>query len=259
MKNKIVCLLACLVLFGCIRAGDYDLAPVRTKLVNSIRGYSIDYADNEEKLVGDESLRENNVVLNKSITVKKGDSILSDKTFDKKTYQNFVYRVNKKGVINTLTYPLKLDNKKDYLILGWVKIDGKKYSILESDIDDYVFLFDEDGNFYKRSGLIEDKNLKLLDEDLFIYPSDLKVMQIAKMRDEISNVKKGYEVKYGGLKLDRVWFDYLDYDKNNQNGGVFEKISFPNMPGLITINGVNMRVLDANEDTLTYIILSDDK
>jgi hypothetical protein len=79
------------------------------------------------------------------------------------------------------------------------------------------------------------------------------------MRDEISNVKKGYEVKYGGLKLDRVWFDYLDYDKNNQNGGVFEKISFPNMPGLITINGVNMRVLDANEDTLTYIILSDDK
>ena len=100
--------------------------------------------------------------------------------------------------------------------------------------------------------------MTLLDGELFVYPSDLKIMKIAKIRDEISNVKDGYEVKYAGTKLGRIWFDYLAYDLDNNNGGQFEKINFPNKPGLITINGKGLRVLNANDEAITFMILKVD-
>ena len=154
---------------------------------------------------------------------------------------------------------MKLDNKKEYDVVGWSKVDGVRYSLLDSGLDDYVFLFDEHGNFYNKAGKIDDGVLKILDEEIFVYPSDVKMQTIAKMRDEVSNVKNGYEVKYGGVKLDRIWFDYMDYDQDYNNGGEFEKISFPNKPGLIMLNGKGLRVLKADKDTITYMVLTDEE
>ena len=106
------------------------------------------------------------------------------------------YKPNKKGALQNQAFPMKIDNQKEYKILGWVTIDGVKYSILESDLDDYVFLFDKDGNFYKNAGVMDDGVLKLVDEEIFIYPSDLKMQNVVKTRDEISNIKTGYEVSF---------------------------------------------------------------
>ena len=257
MKNKIVCLLLCSVLAGCIRAGDYDLIPVRKKIFDSINGYAIDYIEYDEEFIGRQKQREHDYVLNKAVTVKKGDAILSDKTFDRDTYRSYVYKPNKKGVLQDQTYPLHLDNKKEYKILGWVTINNNRYALLDSGLDDYVYLFDEQGNFYNRAGKIDDGILKVLDAEVFAYQSDMKMMTIAKMRDEVSNIKEGYEVKYAGVKLDRIWFDYMDYDALNNNGGQFEKLSFPNKPGLIMINGKGMRILNADKDSITYMVLTD--
>ena len=90
-----------------------------------------------------------------------------------------------------------------------------------------------------------------------IYPSDMKMNTVVKYRDQISNVRNGYEVKYAGAKLDRIWFDYLAYDGSDSSGD-FEKISFPNKPGLISFNGKGLRVIKADDNSLTYMILKND-
>ena len=258
MKKKIVGLVICLALGGCLRAGDYDLMPVRTKILNAYTGYSIDFIEQDEELVSSSDEREHDYVLNKAITVEKGEAILSDKFFNRDMYRSYVYRPTKKGVLQNQSFPMKLDNRKEYKILGWTTVDGVRYALLESGLGDYVFLFDEKGNFYNRAGWIDDGVLKILDEEIFVYPSDMKMQIIAKMRDEVSNVKKGYEVKYNGIKLDRIWFDYLAYDADSDSGGRFEQISFPNKPGLITINGKGLRILKADDKSLTYMILQSD-
>ena len=259
MRIYVVILSLVVFLTGCIRAGDYDLLPVRKKIFSAVNGYSVDYNESDEEYIGSEGLRESDVVTNKAIAVKKGEALLSDKVFDRDTYRAYIYRPNKKGALNHYTYPIKLDNKKEYNVIGWVNIDGVRYSLLDSGLEDFVFLFDDSGKFYNRAGQIQDGILTILDAEVFAYPSDVKMLKIAKMRDEISNVKNGYEVKYGGTKLGRIWFDYMTYDLDDNNGGQFERINFPNKPGLISINGKGLRVLNADEDSITFMILKNDE
>ena len=258
MKNKIVALVLCGMLAGCLRAGSYDLIPVRKKIADSITGYQIDFVDQEEYFVASKNEREHDYVMNKAITVKKGEPLFSDKSFVRNIYSSVVYKPNKKGVLQNQSFPMRMDNKQEYKIIGWVNVDGVKYSILQSDLDDYVFLFDEQGNFYKKAGWIENGVLKLLDEEIFAYPSDLKMQSVVKTREEVSGVESGYEVRYDGVKLDRIWLDYMVYD-DNQISGNFEKLSFPDKPGLIMINGKGLRILKADNDTLTFMILKDDE
>ena len=64
MKKIIVCLLACLNLSACINAGDFDLLPIRRKILNLYKGHTIEFYDNEEALVGKERIHENDYQLN---------------------------------------------------------------------------------------------------------------------------------------------------------------------------------------------------
>ncbi len=258
MKNKIVCLILCSMLAGCLRAGSYDLIPVRKKIFDSMTGYSVDFADQNEQFVSSKIEREKGYTLNKAATVRKGDPILSDKVFSRNIYTTVIYKPNKKGALQNQAFPMKLDNRKEYKILGWVTIDGIKYSLLESNLEGYVFLFDQDGNFYKNAGWIDDGGiLKLLDEEIFVYPSGLKMQNVVSTREENGGIKQGYEVRFDGVKLDRVWFDYIVYDKADANDVRLERLNFPNKPGLIMINGKGLRILKADDDSITYMILTD--
>ena len=164
MKKIIVCLLACLNLSACVNAGDFDLLPVRKKIFNLYKGYAVDFYDNKEELVGNERIHENDYQLNKAVTVKKGEDVLSDTLMDKKTYQRFFIKFNKKGSLDNRIYPMNVNADDEYKIVGWTTIDGQKYSLVESPLDDYVFLFDEQGSLYDHGGKIIDD---LADEAFF--------------------------------------------------------------------------------------------
>ncbi len=256
--KKILSLICLLLVSGCIRAGDYDLVPVRKKILNMVNGYTINFADTEKMLLRSEDRREHNFVLNKALTVKKGETVLSDKFFVVDMYETIAYVPSKKGALQTTTVPTKLSNRQEYKILGTVSVDGAEYNLLPSGLDDYVFLFDNQGNFYNKAGWVDDGTLKLLDEDVFVYPSDLKMKKVIKNSMTSGKVYGGYEIKYGGVKLDRVWFDYLAFE-DDEDAGEYERISFPNKPGLIMINGNGFRILEASDDALTYMILTTDE
>ncbi len=255
--KKFLTVLACiLVITSCIRAGDYDLLPFRKSLINSIRGYKIsDFSDDVYK--GTENIRENEVVMNKALTARKGETILSDKIFDKSIYEKTIFMPNVTGTLQG-AFAMKLNARKTYSVDKWVKIDGVKYYLLYSNIGNSYFLFDDEGNFYEHEGIDREGTLQIMQEVVMRYPSNLKMTKTIETRDEISNVRNGYEVKYGGAKLDRIWFDYLTYDGSDSSGN-FEKISFPNKPGLITINGKGLRVISADDNKITYMVLKNDE
>lgn len=257
MRKIIVCLLACLNLSACINAGDFDLLPVRRKILNLYKGYSVNFYDNKEALIGKERIHENDYQMNKAITVKKGEDVLSDTLMDKRTYQRFFVKFNKKGSLDNRIYPMNVNADDEYKIVGWVTIDNDEYTLIESPLENYVYLFDSKGNLYEKGGKIVDNRLQLMEDTVFAYPTDLKIKVVNKMRDDVSNVKKGYQVKYGGIKFDRLFFDYLGFDSEDDTMGEFKQINFPNKPGLIVINGIGLRVLNASDNSITYMILID--
>mgnify|MGYP006916061777 CR=1 FL=1 len=252
-KNLLVCA-ALLLLSGCLRADHYDILPM-TGIADNLRSYSV-YNFNDETNTGNVTARDNEIVMNKALTVKKGEAVLSDKFYDKSTFEKLAFIPNKRGGLHSLTQQLLLNPREDYVPDKYTKIDGVRYYLLASPIDDFYYLFDDDGRFYESAAIIKNDNLFLIqDEEIMAYPTDLKMNKILKNREEISNVRKGYEVKYAGAELDRIWFDLLNYDGSDSKGK-FERISFPNQPGLITINGSGLRVLKADDDKITFMILS---
>lgn len=255
MKKYFAILVGVITLAACVRAGDYDLFPFRRSFVNSIRGYTIHDFD-DEIYKGTEDIRESEVMMNKALTVKKGEAVLSDKLFDRSSYEKTIFMPNINGTLQG-AFSLKLNSRQTYSVDKWVKIDGTKYYMLYSGIGSSYYLFDDDGTFYNHEGVDREGTLQIMEETVMLYPSNLKMNKITETRDEISNVRNGYEVKYGGVQLNRIWFDYLTYDGSDSSGN-FERISFPDKPGLITINGKGLRVINADNNKITYMILKND-
>lgn len=257
MKKYILLFIAVILLSGCVKAGDFDLFPIRKKIIDAIRGYSIDDLE-KENYTGTTNERDNNIILNKALTVRKGDALLRDKYYNKSHYQQKIFMPNKKGNIQGFVYTMNLDPKETYEVNQTVKINGKKYYLLPSGIEDYYYLFDEDGLFYEYAGVKKDNRLNIIDtEEILPYPADLKMNTVIKNREEVSDVLGGFEVKYGGAELDRIWFDYMEYDGSDSHG-TYERINFPNKPGLIMINGRGLRIIRADDNYVTYMILKNE-
>ena len=253
MNKNLLFVGSLLLLSGCIRADHYDLLPMKD-IVDNMRSYSV-YEFKTEKNTGTVNARDNEIVMNKALTVRKGEAVLSDKFYDKTSFEKIAFIPNKRGSLHSLTQQFNIDPRQEISSDKYTKIDGKKYYLLDAGLDGYNYLFDEDGVFYNYAALLKDDDLFLLEgEEVMAYPVDLKMKKITQTRDEISNVRKGYEVKYAGADLGRIWFDYLSYD--GDASGKFDHISFPNQPGLITINGNGLRVLKADDDKITFMILT---
>ncbi len=240
---------------GCVRAGDYNILASRNDIFTMWNGYRISFYDAEPVLTRTEEVEENNYEYNVAQTVKKGYSVLNNKFYQKEFFVEKYLKANKNGVLNSASLPVKIKADKKYTPIGTVKIEGQKYRLLPSELEDFAMLIDEQGVFYNRIGQIKGSYLILLDTEFFPYPADLKIQEISKTTSTQSAAVKGFDVKYDGVKLDRIWFTYFDYTQNE--AGTFSNLSFPNKPGLITIHNVGFRVLSADEDKITYMVLTE--
>ena len=254
---KRICLLsAFLMLVGCVRAGSYDVLGFRNEIFTVWNGYKINfYDDNEPQLVSTETINETNYTPNIAQTVSVGNSILNNKTYQKTVYAQSYLKANKKGVLNSSSVPVGIYPDKKYEAIGEITIDGDRYKLIRSELEDYVVLIDDSGAFYSRIGQIKDDYLILLDTEFFPYPANLKMTEIQVTSSEQTAAVQGFDVKYDGVKLDRIWFSYYEYA--NEDSGTFSNLSFPNKPGLITINNIGFRVLAADNEKITYMVLTE--
>ena len=258
---KKLCLLASLALLsGCFRAGDYNILPQRNDIFTMWNGHKITFYDEDDtgyKLLRTEQIEEKNFKPNEAQTAYTGYSVLNSRVYKKYYYAREYMKPNKNGALNSPSLPIILKENKKYTLIGEVTIDGKVYRLVPGELENYASLIDEDGYFYNRIGQIDGSYLVLLDTEFFPYPADLKMVKVQNTKTEQSEAVQGFDVKYDGVKLDRIWFTYLDYDQGFGDGGVFKNISFPNKPGLITINNIGFRVLHADNEKITYMVLTE--
>ncbi len=256
--KKICLLVVPMLLAGCLNAGDYDIFPARNDIFTIANGYGISFYDNDERLIGSETIEETNYKLNESATAYKGYTVLSNKVYRKDFYEENFVRPNKNGALNSSSLPHKFFAKDKYKLIGEVTIDGKRYRLVPGELESFVFLIDDEGYFYRNMGQVKGGTLVLLDSEFFPYPEDLKMVEVTTSRSEQTKPIKGFDVKYDGVRLDRIWFTYLEYTDDDGEKGTFENINFPNKPGLIDINGIGFRVLQADDEKLQYMVLKDE-
>lgn len=254
---KKISLLFLLLISGCVYAGDYDVIDSRKNFFAAVNGYSVTPRDQEPKLVKAEYINEKNYKLNQSMTAFRGYSALNDKTYRRDVYQRTFLKPNMAGALNSGSVPYKFKPDDQFKIIGEVRIDGQRFRLAPTDLDEFVFLIHDDGRIYDKMGKLVGGNLVLMDPVFESFPAGLRMVEVASSRSEQTKPTKGFDVKYDGVKMDRVWFTYLDYSQGQGDKGSFENISFPNKPGLIEINGIGFRILHADNDRLDYMVLRD--
>lgn len=249
-------LLFLLLVGGCSANGNFwDL---RQWWLNFNRSYVIDFYDNDEKIVNEELVNETSIKSGEIQTAYVGHSVVSDKIYQVTNYESNSVRANVAGYLHSVSAPAAIPAGKPIQVIGVVEIDDVEYRIIPSEMDNFVFLIRPDGSFYNEMGRIKGNRLFVLDAEFVPAPENLRMLPVKVTRSEQTKPVKGYDIKYLGINLDRMMFTYFDYSKyKNVDAGEFEDISFPLKRGPIDINGVKIKVLNADRHKIEYILLDD--
>ncbi len=251
-KAFILCTLWCLN--ACIYAGEVDVWPGRREWVASFSSYGIDYKDNAAELVKTEQINEKSFKLNEAHTAFKGYSLLSDKTFEKQYYVTEKIRANGNVVLGTASVPYEYKNNQTFDIIGYSTVKGRKLTLVPTNLEDFVVLCDaKTGELYEKTGMIKNKKLIVLSQEFVPNNPKFRFEPVFTTKIEQTKPNKGYDIKFDGVRMNRMWFVY--YDFADEDSGDFKEYSFPAKPGLIGINGVKIRIMSVSEEKVDYMIL----
>lgn len=254
-KSLMMCSLLT-ILSACVYSGPVNFLDSRRRFVESFSSYPISYRDNSPRLVKSQSINEKSFKRNEIRTAFKGYSVLSDKTFNRSYFVTERLKANGNIVLSNSSAPYILKNNQQKEILATTYIDGVDYNIITTELDKFVLLVNaKTGKLFKQTGMIKDDRLVLLRQDFVPSNENFRFEPVFVTTTEQSKPNKGFDIKFDGLRLNRMWFVYYDYASSKSGG--FQEYDFPNKPGLININGVKVRVLAVDEQRVDYMVLSD--
>lgn len=254
MKNLVLGI-CCLMLSSCLSADSYSILPQRNNIFSYWDSYGIDFYDNELKLVKSEYVTESGFEPNKVLSAYVGYSVADMKTYQKNFYKSEYVRPAMDGVLNSASVPMAFHKKEKYYVLGESTIDRERFLLVPTKEKNVVLLLNGDGIPYGKAGYIKNERLVLMLPDYIPYPENFYFEPVITSKTEQTKPIKGYDIKYGGIKLDRMLFTYYDYSSSASNGGRFENISFPKNQKMIDIYGVGIKVLHADNQKIDYILM----
>ena len=230
----------------------------RRTFVESFSTYPIVFYDNGEKLINTEYVSEKSVKSNEILTAYVGYSVVSDKIYQIKHYETNLVKANVEGFMNSASVPGRIPAGKPMSVIGAVQIDGVEYRLIPSELDSFVYMVKPDGSFFDEMGQIRDGRLAILEATFVPSPENLRMEPVKVTRSEQTKPVRGFDIKYQGTNLDRMMFTFYDYSKyQNADSGEFEDINFPLARMTVNINGVKIKVLNADKHKLEYILLED--
>ncbi len=244
-----------LILSGCIYAGEISFLPERDDLIAGIGNYSIEYLDKDgPKLVKTENITDSDFMPNKMLTAYKGYSMVNTKSYIRNYYtQESIVAPENASLVSSLS-PIAIEGGKKYDIIGRTEIDDIVYALIPNPNGKDVFLVRNDGSLLNRVGLIRSDSLKLLDEEYKIEPEDFRFEPVITSKVVQSEMTWGFEIRYAGLKLNRIILTVMEYDPKGVSGE-FVNYNYPNRPGEIDIRGLKIRVYEANDEKIEYMIV----
>lgn len=256
--KKIGLLTLILALGACANISGRSWWDARRTFVERFTTYPIVFYDSGEHLVNTEYVSEKSVKSNEILTAYVGYSVVSDKIYQIKNYETNLVKANVDGYMNSASVPGRIPVGKPIEVIGAAEIDGVEYRLIPSELDSFVYMVKPDGSFYDEMGQIRDGRLAVLDATFVPSPDNLRMEPVKVTRSEQTKPVKGYDIKYQGVNLDRMMFTYYDYSQyQDADMGEFEDINFPLARMTVNINGVKIKVLNADRHKLEYILLED--
>ena len=135
---------------------------------------------------------------------------------------------------------------------GDVNINGQYFLIFEPERDGLLIMADGNGQFMHNIGLYHRGELLVSEEITSVMPKDLRVVKTTDVKQSTSAPQIKYEIKYNGLVEENMEFTYTDYTMGRE-----DKIyAFPKTQHIINVNGVHIKVLNATENNIEYILLN---
>ncbi len=243
-------------LSGCIYAGEYNLLPVGDFLAG-FSSHHVDYLDTkEERLLDSEKLHETNFQSNKLLTAYKGYSLANTKDYVKKYYIQDAIIAPSDAIMESGVSPAEIKTGEKYEVIGKTSIGGKQFYLITSELNNDIFLTDENYTLQPYLGRIRNNKLVVLDNKYVITPENYQFEPITKSRVLQSDMVSGFDIKYEGVQNNIMRFTIMHYDAGGSTGE-FKTYSFENIPGLIEIAGAKIKVFDADDSRVEYMIIVD--
>ena len=246
-----------LSLSGCIYAGEFNFFPDRVNWITDLTTHPIQYLNTTgERYLGSETMHESNFKVNKLLTAYKGNTVVDTKRYDKNYYVQETLVAPSNAMLSSGASPSFIEGGKKYELFGKTRIKGKSYYLIASDSPTTVFLVDQDYALQKYVGSIRENKLVLLSDTFTVTPEDFKFEPITKSRVMQSDMVGGFEVKFNGVKNNIMTFTLMEYDSGGATGE-FKTYNFENVPGVINIAGVDIKVFSADDSRVEYMILAE--
>ena len=251
-KTFVLCALWCLN--ACVYAGEIDVWSGRRAWFDNFNSFSIDYKDNVANLVKTEYVNEKSFKVNELRTAFKGYSVLSDKTFARDYFVTEKVRANGDVTLSNVSAPYVFKNNQTFDIIGTVNIDGVQYNLIPTQLEDFVVLADcKTGKVYPQTGMIKDKRLILLRQEFVLDNKNFRFEPVFITKTKQSKPVKGFDIKFDGVRMERMWFVYYDYA--DATTGDFVEYSFPAKPGMVNIRGVKLRIMSVDDQRIDYMVI----
>lgn len=251
-KAFILCTLLCLN--ACVYAGEIDVWSGRRAWFDNFNSFSIDYKNNAANLVKTDYVNEKSFKVNELRTAFKGYSVLSDKTFERRYFVTEKVRANANVALSSASAPYVYKRNETFDVIGTVTVDGITYNLIPTNLENFVVLADaKDGKLYSQTGMIKNNRLVLLRQEYVADNKNFRFEPVFITKTEQSKPVKGFDIKYDGVRLERMWFVYYDYEDSTT--GEFKEYSFPAKPGMINIKGVKLRILSVDDQRIDYMVI----
>lgn len=247
-----------LCLGGCIYAGEFNLLPTANVLAG-LSGYHVDYlVTKDERLLDSEPFHETGFVANKLLTAYKGYSIANMRDYLKNYYiQEAIVAPTNAQMVSGVS-PAEIVAGQKYEVIGHSKVKGKILYLVTSENPNDIFLTDENYELQPYLGRIRNDRLIILDNKYIVTPEGFKFEPITKSRVLQSDIVSGFEIKFEGVQNNIMRFTLMEYDAGGFTGE-FKYYDFENIPGIIEIAGVKIKIFSASDARLEYMILVDEK
>lgn len=257
--KKIFITLSLILLSGCTYfESDHDnywLNNVRFYKTREIKYYDPTDGAMDEKLTYSTTRNAHNYEKNVIVSANLGQRMVDSKTYSVKNYTKNKIVANMDGELYTINNAVKIKKGDVYEPIGEVKINGNYFMIINPNNDGSLLLVDENGKFLDMICYFYKGDLLMPETKALVTPKGLGIDMDKDVREDVTEPKLQFEIKYDGIENDQVAFIYVDYSNATSSEGYFNRYVFPKENDLIEINGVKFKIMDAYPDRIEYMIL----
>lgn len=256
--KKTVVLFSALLLASCaIHAGDHSFWEERKEWVETRNTFPIEFFSQDPMLLKTDYVYENSRKSKEVLTTYTGYSMISNKTFQKNYFIVDKIKAVMAGGLSGTHSPVLFAKGESVPLLGQVTIDTIDYVLVPDKSGDYVVLVRRDGSIYPKVGEIRYNRLLLLDEEYVLTPDNFHFSPVVEGKIEQTKPANGYDLRYDGIKNGEIVMTYMVYNPVNNSSGNFETFAFPHKAGLYRVNNLEIKILNANEEKIDFMILRD--